>query len=69
VPQVDLGVKGLSAAAGLGGFLPLLGPGGERLGLDTYGRLLVMPGKQVLTGGPVYSVSPELALLGMYLRL
>jgi hypothetical protein len=58
VLQVDLGVKGLAAAVGLGGFLPLLGPGGERLGLDTYGRLLVMPGKQVLTGGPVFFQNP-----------
>lgn len=43
-------MKGLAAAVGLGGFLPLLGPAGERLGLDPYGRLLVMPGKAPLTG-------------------
>lgn len=43
-------MKGLAAAVGLGGFLPLLGPAGERLGLDPYGRLLVMPGKTPLTG-------------------
>jgi hypothetical protein len=49
--QIDAGVKGLAAAVRLGGFLPLLGPAGEKLALDAYGRLLVMPCKTPLTGG------------------
>lgn len=48
--QVDAGVKGLAAVLGLGGFLPLLGPAGEQLVLDPYGRLLAMPDRKPLTG-------------------
>jgi len=49
--QVDAGVKGLAAMLGLGGFLALLGPAGEKLGIDHYGALMVMPDRKPLLGG------------------
>jgi hypothetical protein len=48
--QVDAGVRGLAAAVGLGGFLPLLGPDGQYLGLDPYGRLVCVQDGKLLAG-------------------
>lgn len=49
--RVELAVKAFAALFGLGGLLPLLGPDGRPLALDAYGRLVVMPGKNLLKGG------------------
>lgn len=57
--QIDAGVKGLAAAVGLGGFLALLGPDGQKLGLDHYGRLVCARDGKLLTGkrGACHSVA------------
>jgi hypothetical protein len=48
--RVEAAVKAFAALLGLGGLLPLLGPEGEQLALDVYGRLVTMPGRKPLTG-------------------
>lgn len=44
--QVTAATLGLAAAVGLGGCAALLGPSGQKLGLDTYGHLMVAPVKR-----------------------
>lgn len=50
--HVEAAVMALAAMLGLGGLVPLLGPDGRKLGVDEYGRLVTMPHKSLLTGGP-----------------
>jgi hypothetical protein len=48
--RVEAAVKAFAALLGFGGLLPLLGPEGESLALDAYGRLVTLPGRKPLTG-------------------
>jgi hypothetical protein len=48
--RVEAAVKAAAALLGFGGLLPLLGPNGEKLALNAYGRLVAMPGRKPLTG-------------------
>jgi hypothetical protein len=52
--RVEAAVKAAAALLGFGGLLPLLGPNGEKLALDAYGRLVAMPGRKPLTGEREY---------------
>jgi hypothetical protein len=48
--QVEAAVKGVAALLGLGAFQPVLGPTGQRLGLNAYGKLVPTSSKTPLTG-------------------